>query len=126
VLLVFGAAFCAVCSLGLLYLAVAKRGQIAFTVGPSGIFNDRISKDTIPWSSVEAISIWSSPSLPKDAEPSVLVKLKPSEIARLNIKPTARLILAGSDAFIIGPGVSNVNGGRLLEVINYYLPSAQI
>ena len=126
VLLVLGAAFCAVCSAGLLYMAVAKRGQIAFTVGPNGIFDDRISKDTIPWSSVETISIWSSPSLPKDAEPSVLVKLKSSEADRFEIKATAKLIMAGSDGFIVGPAVSDVSGRRLLEVIKYYLPSAQI
>ncbi|MDA9438786.1 hypothetical protein XH98_06560 [Bradyrhizobium sp. CCBAU 51745] len=126
VLLVFGAAFCAVCSLGLLYMAVAKRGQIAFAVGPTGIFDDRISRDTIPWSSVEAISIWSSPSLPKDAEPSVLDKLKSPEADRFDIKPTAKLIMAGSDGFIIGPAVSDVSGRRLLEVIKYYLPSVQI
>jgi hypothetical protein len=132
VVLGFGAAFCGACSLGLLYLAIAKSGQMAFTVGPGGIFDERISKDIIPWSFVEAISTWRSPSLPEDAEPSVLIKLKPTEAARLKIKPTARFIEAmdrtvtGSGGFIVGPAVADVSGKRLLEVIKYYLPSAQI
>jgi hypothetical protein len=130
VLLGFGAAFCGACSLCLLYLAIAKSGQIAFTVGPSGILDERISKDIIPWSSVEAISTWRSPTLPKDAEPNVLLKLKPSEAARLNITPTARFkeamdrTVTGSGGFIIGPAVTDVSCKRLLEVIEHYLPSA--
>jgi hypothetical protein len=130
VLLQFGAPFCAAVSLYFLYLAIAKSGQMAFTVGPSGILDERISKDVIPWSSVEAVSTWRSPSLPKDAEPNVLLKLKPSEATRLNITPTARFketmdrTVTGSDGFIIGQAVTDVSCKRLLEVIEYYLPSA--
>src|SRR5690349_20671887 len=55
VILGFGAASCGALSLYCLYLAIAKSTRVAFTVGPSGIFVERISKDVIPWSSVEAI-----------------------------------------------------------------------
>jgi hypothetical protein len=129
-LLQFGAPILAAVSLYFLYLAIRKSGQMAFTVGPNGILDERISKDVIPWSSIEAVSTRRSPSLPKDVEPTVLLKLKPSEATRFNIAPTARFNeamdrkLTGSEGFIIGRAVTDVSCKRLLEVIEYYLPSA--
>jgi hypothetical protein len=130
VILGFGAAFCGAISLGLLYLAIFKSRQVAFTVGPDGIFVERISKNIIRWSSVEAISTLRSPSLPKDAEPNVLLKLKPLEATKLDVTRTARLqeamdrSVTGSDGFIIGTALTDVSCKRLLEVIEYYMPSA--
>ena len=127
----FGAAFCGLCSLCLMYLAIAKSGQMAFTVGPAGIYDERISKDMISWSAVETISTWHPRGLPERRE-GVLIKLKPTEAARLNIKSTARFIetidktVAGPGGFVIGPAVADVNSKRLFEVIKHYLPSAQI
>jgi hypothetical protein len=130
IILQFGALFCAALSLYMLYQAIAKSGQIALAVGPSGIWIERISKDVIPWSSVDAISTSRSPSLPKDADPAVRLKLKPSEASRFNITSTAKVLettdrtMAGLDGFLIPHAITDISCKRLLEVIEYYLPSA--
>jgi hypothetical protein len=127
----FGAAFCGALSVYSLYLAIAKSGQVAFTVGPNGILDERISKEIIPWSSVEAISTWRDPSLPKNAESVVLVKLSTGEATRLHITRTARLIgamdgaVTGSDGFQVRTGGTDVGYKRLLEVSEYYLALAE-
>jgi hypothetical protein len=134
VILGFGGAFCGALSIYSLYLAIAKSGKVAFTVGANGILDKRISKDVIPWSSIEAISTWRNPTLPKERnneERVVLLKLKPVEETRLNITRTARLAritdgtVTGSDGFQIRTGGTDVDYKRLLEVSECYLALAK-
>jgi hypothetical protein len=126
----FGAAFCGALSIYFLYLAIAKSGRVAFTFGSNGILDERISKEVIPWSSVEAISTWRDPSLPRESNNEdrvVLLKLKPLQATRLNITRTARLArvadgtATGSDGFQIRTGGTDVDYRRLLEVSDFYL-----
>jgi hypothetical protein len=103
-------------------------------MGPNGILDKRISKDLIPWSSIEAISTWRSPSLPEangNEDRVVLLKLKTVEATRLHIVQTATLARAvdgtvtGSDGFQIRTGGTDVNYRRLLEVSEFYLASTK-
>jgi hypothetical protein len=128
-----GAAFCGVLLIYLVYLAIAKSGKVAFTVGPDGVLDTRVSEQIIPWSAIEAVSTWRDPSLPEKADPderAVLLKLKAGEIARLNMTGIARLARAadrnvtGFDGFQIRTGGTDVDHGRLLEVMESYLASA--
>lgn len=130
----FGAIFCTALSVYSAYLAIMKSGQIAFTVGPDGIWDKRVSSDVIPWKSIEAISTWRDPSLPKKSESDdcvVLLTLKPEEADRLQITRTAMLAravdgpLTGSEGFQIKTGGTDVDYGRLLEVSRSYLELAK-
>jgi hypothetical protein len=130
----FGTAFCGALSIFFMYLAIMKSGQVAFTVGPDGILDKRVSKEVIPWNSIEAISTWRDPSLPEknnNEDRVVLLKLKPGEATQLHITRTARLTKAAdstvtnSDGFQIRTGGTDVDYGRLLEVSESYLALPQ-
>jgi hypothetical protein len=132
--MVFGAIFCTALSVYCAYLAITKSGQTAFTVGPDGILDKRVSNAVIPWKSIEAISTWRDPSLPERSENDdrvVLLTLKPEEAARLQITQSARLARAvdskvtGSDGLQIKTGGTDVDYRRLLEVIESYLELAK-
>lgn len=129
-----GVAFCGAFAILFIYMAIVKSGKVAFTVGPDGILDTRISKDVIPWSSIEAISTWRNPQLPKNmqgGERVVLLQLKPGQEARLPIAQFARTArtadrsITGSDGFQIRTGGTDIGYKRLLEVSQSYLASAK-
>ena len=116
------------------YLAIARSGRTAFTVGPAGILDKRISNDIIGWNSVEAVSTRRASSIEErghNDDRVVLLKLKQAEASRLRTTKIGKLGPAldsgkyGADAFQIRTGGTDVDYRRLLTLCQSYIELAK-